>query len=79
MSPTVLRQDGYRFYFFLREEPRMHVHVSSSDGEAKWWLEPDVDLAYIHRMSAKQVRETVAIVREHFGDIVDAWHHHFGN
>ncbi len=27
MSPTVFRERGYRFYFFSREEPRMHVHV----------------------------------------------------
>ncbi|MEQ1672015.1 MAG: DUF4160 domain-containing protein [Hyphomicrobium sp.] len=61
MSPTVLRKDGYRFFFFSREELRMHVHVSSSDGEAKWWLEPE------------------AIVREHYGDICDAWKRHFGD
>ncbi|MFN7338865.1 MAG: DUF4160 domain-containing protein, partial [bacterium] len=27
MSPTVFREDGYRFFFFSREETRMHVHV----------------------------------------------------
>ena len=79
MSPTVLRKDGYRFFFFSREEQRMHVHVSSSDGEAKWWLEPAVELAYNHRMSAKQLRETEVIIRDHFGDIADAWQRHFGN
>jgi hypothetical protein len=75
----VLRKDGYRFFFFSREEPRMHVHVSSSDGEAKWWLEPQVELAYNHQMNAKQLREMEVIVREHFGDFVDAWQRHFGN
>lgn len=57
----------------------MHVHVSASDGEAKWWLEPNVELAYNYRMSAKQLRETEVIVREHFGEIADAWKRHFGN
>ena len=27
MSPTIFREDGYQFFFFSREEPRMHVHV----------------------------------------------------
>ena len=27
MSPTVFRAKGFRFFFFSREEPRMHVHV----------------------------------------------------
>ncbi|MBZ4201767.1 MAG: DUF4160 domain-containing protein [Methylovulum sp.] len=34
MSPTVFRERGYRFYFFSREEQRMHVHVQHTDGEA---------------------------------------------
>ena len=34
MSPTVFREDGYRFFFFSREEARMHVHVVSGSGEA---------------------------------------------
>ena len=34
MSPTVFREGGFRFYFFSREETRMHVHVQAADGEA---------------------------------------------
>ena len=45
MSPTVLRVRGYRFYFFSREEPRSHVHVQHASGEARFWLEPQVELA----------------------------------
>ena len=45
MSPTVFRHKGYRFYFFSREEARMHVHVSASKGEGKFWIEPDIGLA----------------------------------
>ena len=43
--PTVLRVRGFRFYFFSREEPRPHVHVQHASGEAKFWLEPQVELA----------------------------------
>ncbi len=45
MSPTVFRECGYRFFFFSREEERMHVHVLSGNGEAKFWLEPEIELA----------------------------------
>lgn len=45
MSPTVLRVRGYRFYFFSREEPQSHVHVQHASGEAKFWLEPEIELA----------------------------------
>jgi hypothetical protein len=33
-SPTVFREAGFRFYFFSREEPRMHIHVQGQNGEA---------------------------------------------
>ena len=45
MSPTVFREKGYRFFFFSREEPRLHVHVYCAEGEAKFWLEPQIELA----------------------------------
>lgn len=45
MSPTVFRKLGLRFFFFSREEPRMHVHVQSANGDAKFWLEPGIELA----------------------------------
>lgn len=45
MSPTVLKFKGYRFFFFSREENRMHIHVSSQDGEAKYWIEPKIEIA----------------------------------
>lgn len=45
MSPTIFREGGFRFYFFSREESRMHVHVQGQNGEAKFWLEPVIEVA----------------------------------
>lgn len=44
MSPTVFRIGRYRFYFFSREEDRMHVQVYSPNGEAKLWIVPQIEL-----------------------------------
>jgi len=44
MSPTIFREGKYRFFFFSREENRIHVHVTSPEGEAKFWLEPQITL-----------------------------------
>jgi hypothetical protein len=55
MSPTIHREDGFRFYFFSREEPRMHVHVQSADGEAKFWLEAAIELAKNCRLNDRQM------------------------
>lgn len=53
--PTVFIHGRYRFYFFSREENRRHVHVSSSDGEAKIWLEPEIEVARVVNLSAQEV------------------------
>jgi hypothetical protein len=77
MSPTVLRDGQFRLFFFSREEPRIHVHVSHPDGEAKFWLTPNVHLATATGLSQRQIREAQSIVETHIGDITHAWHHHF--
>jgi hypothetical protein len=77
VSPTVLRVRGFRFYFFSREEPRMHVHVSHANGEAKFWLEPTVELAASYGLSASRVNEASKLIEEHFDEIRSAWAKHF--
>ena len=78
MSPTIFREDGFRFFFFSREESRLHVHVTCADGEAKFWLEPTLELAQNHGLSDRQLRATENLVRKHENDIRSAWHEHFG-
>lgn len=78
MSPTVFRKQGYRFLFFSREEPRMHVHILSEDGEAKFWLEPQIELARNYRFSRTALKEIERIIEEHQDEIRIAWEIHFG-
>jgi hypothetical protein len=78
VSPTVLRVSGYRFYFFSREEPRAHVHVQHADGQAKFWLEPEVGLAQNYELSDRQILTAFRLVRKHQNEIRAAWEKHFG-
>lgn len=78
MSPTVFRAGGFRFYFFSREEPRMHVHAQSADGEAKFWLEPAVELAVNYNLKEKDLSKIRQLVEEHKDEIWAAWVKHFG-
>lgn len=78
MSPTIFKEQGYRFFFFSREEERMHVHVVSADGEAKFWLEPDIELARNHRLTRRQLKQIEAIVEAHHDELIGAWRDHFG-
>jgi len=78
MSPTVFKEKGYRFFFFSREESRMHVHVHCAEGEAKFWLEPEIELARNYRLSSSQLKQTEQIIEEHYDELFSAWHKHFG-
>lgn len=77
MSPTIFREGGFRFYFFSREEPRLHVHVQGQDGEAKFWLEPTIELAQHTGLTRREISEVLRLVQEHENDIHSAWHKHF--
>lgn len=79
MSPTIHRERGYRFFFFMREESRMHVHAICGDGEVKFWLEPEVALAKNHRLSQKQLSEVQEIVEVHQHEFIAAWKRVFGS
>ena len=76
MSPTIHREKGYRFFFFSREEPRMHVHVYCADGEAKFWLEPQLELARNYRLSRTQLGEIEQIIEAHHDEFASAWKRH---
>jgi len=77
MSPTVFREKGYRFFFFSREESRTHVHVYCGDGEAKFWLEPHIELAKNVRLSRSQIKEIEQIIEVHYDELKRAWKEHF--
>jgi hypothetical protein len=79
MGPTVFREGPYRFYFFSREEPRMHVHVHAPDGEAKFWLEPEIALAQNYGLTAQQLSIVLRVIQEREDDIRRAWKAHFGS
>ncbi|MFH0940119.1 MAG: DUF4160 domain-containing protein [Planctomycetota bacterium] len=77
MSPTIFREKGFRFFFFSREEPRMHIHVICGDGEAKYWLEPDIELAKNSGLSKSQLNEIKKLVEKHQDELKNSWQKRF--
>ena len=77
MSPTVFRAGGLRFYFFSREESRMHIHVAGQSGEAKFWIEPQIESVQNFGLSDKELAAARKHIEEHEHDIRTAWDRHF--
>jgi hypothetical protein len=67
----------FRFYFFSREELRAHVHVQTADGEAKFWIEPTVEIFANCGLKSPQGTEAQKLVEEHIDAIRSAWAKHF--
>lgn len=79
MSPTIFRHKNYRFFFFSREESRMHVHVMSPEGEAKFWMEPLVSLSGHIGFKEVELRKIQKIIEDRQDEIKKAWKKHFKN
>jgi hypothetical protein len=77
VSPTIFKERGLRFYFFSREEARLHVHVQGGRGEAKFWLDPEIQLAHNYGLSQASVRTAARLIRGHEDEIRSAWKTHF--
>jgi len=75
--PTILRLEGYRFFFYSREnnEPA-HIHVELGDALAKFWLEP-VELASSKRFRAHELNIVRQMVLEYQATFMRAWDDHF--
>lgn len=56
----------------------MHVHVYHTGGEAKFWLEPHLELAQNYGLTDRQLSKALRLIQEHEHEIRAAWEKHFG-
>ena len=77
MSPTVFREGGIRVFFFSREETRMHVHVQSAEAEAKFWMEPKIELGENFGFPDREVGRILKLLKDRESEIRKAWNQHF--
>jgi hypothetical protein len=78
--PVVFRYKGYRFFFYSNEgNPRepMHIHARSAEGEAKFWLNPEVRLAINDGFDARTLRELTQVVEQNADLIERLWNDYF--
>jgi hypothetical protein len=75
--PTILRQDGYRFFFWSNEgrEPP-HVHIAKGGAEAKCWLDP-IEFAWQADFTPAQIRVIRRIVETNQATFLAEWRRHF--
>ena len=78
--PTVFTESGLRFFFFSNEgDPRepVHIHVRRERNLAKFWVEPEIQLADSYGFTAKELNKIGKIIDNRKAEIENAWHEHF--
>ena len=78
--PVVFNWNGYRFHFFANEgNPRepVHIHVSRAGAKAKFWLFPDVELAYNRGYDARTIKRLQEVVEQRRSEIEEFWNDFF--
>lgn len=78
--PTVLSENGYRFFFFSNEgsplEP-CYIHVRKHGALAKFWIQDKSSLAENFGFTAKELKEIENIIDNHIIEIKGAWNGFF--
>ena len=54
-----------------------NVHVQHAEGEAKFWIDPRVQLHANYGLKQKRLAEAQKLVEEHLNEIRNAWAKHF--
>jgi hypothetical protein len=58
---------------------RVHTYMCSmASGEAKFWLEPQVELAADYGLGSTRINAARKILEERVDDVRSAWAKHFG-
>ena len=78
--PTLLRWNGYRFFFYSAdgdEPPHVHI-VERGEQEAKVWLS-DCSVAINLGFSARDLGDIIRKIREERGVFLQAWNDYFAD
>jgi hypothetical protein len=78
--PKVFEWRGFRFHFYSDEgDPRepAHIHVRKGRDNAKFWLRPEITIAYSKGFDRHVLAELIDVIEERRDEIESAWNDHF--
>lgn len=78
MSPVFRRESEYTFKIYSNEEERMHIHVICNGKEAKYWLEPEVELVKNTGIPEHKLSEIRKIVEKYADTFKQQFRDHIG-
>lgn len=76
--PILFYYLGLKFYFFSNDHEPIHVHVSSSDAEAKFRVVPNIELIENFGLDPREIRQAFMAIEENKEVIAERWNEYFG-
>ncbi len=74
--PTILKVDGYRFFFFSDEHFPEHIHIEKADMYARIELE-SMKVTDSYNLNSKELKRLLKLVQENKNILQEAWDEHF--
>lgn len=77
--PTLFILFGLRFYFYSEEHLPIHIHVKNANGQAKFNVEPEIELVYNKGLKQKDLNLAEKIINENKEIIIARWNEYHGD
>ncbi|MGB0999552.1 MAG: DUF4160 domain-containing protein [Flavobacteriales bacterium] len=76
--PTILRADGFRFFFYSNEHLPIHIHIEKDNKTAKFNLE-SIELVKSRGFNASELQEIRKLVNENVTLFKHKWNEYFNS
>ncbi len=73
--PTLLQQDGFKFFFYANEHEPQHIHVERAGDFAK--IELTTLRVVSNYMKPKDLKKALSIVTQNQKHFMSAWNEYF--
>ena len=74
--PTILKIDGFRFFFFSDEHTPEHIHIEKGDSYARIEL-AELKVTDSYNLNSKELKKLLKLVKENRDKLKGAWNEYF--
>ena len=76
--PIIFIYLGLKFLFYSNDHEPIHVHVISGEAEAKFSVDPEINLIENRGLKQRDIRHAVMAIEENRDIIIERWKEYFG-
>jgi hypothetical protein len=75
--PTVLKLNGFRFFFYSNDHLPVHIHVEKGNSTAKFNLQP-IELIKSKGFKARDLSEIRKLIEKNKTSLENSWYEYHG-